>query len=64
MTLDDPVMTSQEDIQKTFLDCECGAISKVWKARARTDTHRVMVDRNARNGFEGAATWKSEIGNR
>lgn len=54
------VMTSKEEIQKTFIDCK-HLYFLLW-FRAMTRGLFFLADRMGLNGFEKAHTWKSKIG--
>lgn len=54
------VMTSKEEIQKTFIDCKYLFYFLRVRAMAHSPSH--LADRMGLNGFEKAHTWKSKIG--
>jgi hypothetical protein len=54
------VMTTREEIQQTFLDCE-----RVSSVNCYFDAHALtFLDSNGKNGFENAHIWKSKIGSK
>lgn len=52
-------MTSREEIQATFNDCECAVIVYAFSLMLNA-----LEDQLGQNGFEKAHTWKSKIGGR